>query len=258
MKKALALILSLALLCAFTAAASAEVTIGDMQYVSGHATFTWTDPDGAGPYKLAYQYQDPGGCPQCWFWGGGNEAGSTAYGTTFTFNDLAPGRTYIISIEDAKGREVTKTVTTPQAYDFEDGKMTTKSVKVSLTHRYTDMQAKKYHTLKNGLKASEIKANQGTYYYGVKYLKETPRLAKQRTYFEQIVFTGPNGFCQTEIARDTTLKFVSSRAQFWWELLGDSFFANMLNRLGDIPTGTYSIDLYWDGMFVNHTTFQVK
>ena len=258
MKRTFALILSAVLLFAFAAAASAEITIGDLQYDSGRATITWTDPDGAGPYKTAYQYQDPGGCPQCWFWGGGNEAGSTAYGTSFTFNDLAPERTYIVSVEDANGHEVTKTVTTPQAYEFEDGKLTTQSVKVKLEHRYTDSKAKKFKKLKNGLKASEIKDNQGVYYYGVKYEKQMPRLSKPRTYFEQIVFTAPNGFSQTVIAKDNTMQFVSARARFWWELLGDSFFANMINKLGDVVPGTYSIDLYWDGMFVNHSTFEVK
>ena len=256
MKKAIALTLALVLL-AFAAAASAEVTIGDLQYVNGRGTLTWTDPDGNGPYKLAYHYVDPSGCTQCYFWAGGTEAGSTAYGTSYTFTDLAPGRTYELFVEDAKGSEVMKTVTTPMAYDFTDDRLTTDSVRITLETRYANSSGN-YRKLGKDFTASEINANSGTYYYGVRYLKEMPRLARPRTYFEQIVFTAPNGFSQTVVATDTTMKFVSARAQFWYNFIGEAFFSNMIAKLGQVVPGTYTIDLYWDGMFVNRTTFPVR
>ena len=41
-------------------------------------------------------------------------------------------------------------------------------------------------------------------------------------------------------------------------MIGDRFFELLNKNAGQIPAGDYSIHLYWDGMYVNTTTFRVN
>lgn len=41
-------------------------------------------------------------------------------------------------------------------------------------------------------------------------------------------------------------------------MLGDWTFKMLYDKNFVIPTGTWTVELYWDGMFVNRSTFRVN
>ena len=63
----------------------------------------------------------------------------------------------------------------------------------------------------------------------------------------------------TLMREDVTFDRVNNGYQtIWWNLAGVDFFYNLYNITGDIPSGTYRTHLYWDGMWVNDSTFKVQ
>ena len=44
----------------------------------------------------------------------------------------------------------------------------------------------------------------------------------------------------------------------WFYLTGERFFKYLYRNTGTIPAGDYRVDLFWDGMWVNTSTFKVK
>ena len=44
----------------------------------------------------------------------------------------------------------------------------------------------------------------------------------------------------------------------WYYMLGDDYFENLYKITGDIPSGNYTVTMFWDGMYVNQSTFKVK
>ena len=87
--------------------------------------------------------------------------------------------------------------------------------------------------------------------YEINYSK----LAYSHTYFTQIAITAPNGYTECEVYYD--LPYKSEYTSNNWYMLGDWTFKKIYNENSTIPPGTWKVDLYWDGMHVNQSTFNV-
>ena len=231
---------------------------------AGRYTITWEDSANAGPYQLTYQYVDESSnAVQCNFWAGHSEKESTTTSKSYTYLYLIPGKTYKFTVEDSKGVKTSRVITLPTPSSFVDGKLKSSSIKVSWKYRYMEsgMAYEDARSLKK-FSAAEMMTNMTNsgYRYGLYYRISLPQLATSREFFTTIAFYAPNGFVHTEVARDVSYSSFNNASGSYcaWHCAGTGFFDLLYEKNGTIPTGTYTVELYWDGMFVKSTTFTVN
>lgn len=255
------LCLALAMLLSFAAfsgaSADSGATLGSYAvYNGGHTRINWTvTGNPADEYKLIFQVKGNGNAAQARF------LADSVYSDYAVTDSCVPGYTYSVILVDGNYNILDqRDYTISEAAVFEDGKLKDKSVKISIEPRKMAPGASDVSKA-NSLKASEIKAgfDSNSMYYGVKYQMKMPQLAKPRDFFVTLVFESPDGFLYVDIAKDVTFDRVNNGYQtIWWNLAGVDFFYNLYNITGDIPSGTYRTHLYWDGMWVNDSTFKVQ
>lgn len=231
---------------------------------NGRYTITWEDSANAAPYQLTFQYVDESSTAvQCNFMAGPTEKDSSTSSKSFTFLHLIPGKTYKFTVKDCNGVKTSRTITLPAPSSFVDGKLKSSSVKSSWKYRYLESGAD-YQDAKelNKFSAAEMMANMSNsgYRYGLYYRIDLPQLAKSREFFTSIVFYAPNGFAEAEASGDVSYSSYNnaSSSYHYWYCAGAGFFDHLYEKNGTIPTGTYRVELYWDGMLVNTTTFNVN
>ena len=231
---------------------------------TGRYTITWEDSANAGPYQLTYQYVDESSnAVQCNFWAGPSEKDSTTTSKSYTYLYLIPGKTYKFTVEDSKGVKTSRVITLPTPSSFVDGKLKSSSIKVSWKYRYME-SGMAYEDARSLSKfsAAEMMTNMTNsgYRYGLYYRIDLPQLAKSRNFYTTIAFYAPNGFASAEVSGDTSYSSFNNASGSYcaWHCAGTGFFDLLYEKNGTIPTGTYTVELYWDGMFVKSTTFTVN
>ncbi len=258
----LSLFLCMLLCCTLLPAVSAlaaGVEISDQVEVSSSGVFVrWTDSGDNGPYRVAYQYAD-GESEQDFYWAGGSEYDSTTKRDFFLISDMIPGHNYNIKVKDKNGAVATKTVYIPSLGYFIDGKLEDNSMTVTIDPRFktardvSDRNAKKL----NNFNAAEMMRNlRDGYEYGLYYKIKYPSLAYDRTYTMLMAMFAPDDFVVT-VAKGT-LDLENRYSWIYWDFVGENFFTRLYDLKGFIPTGTYRIEMYWDGMLVNRKEFKIK
>ena len=243
-----------------TAAPAAGATLKDsVSYDTGVTTISWDDAgSGTSSYRVYLKVINNGSAENTqWFIGD----------TTDHFlktTECLRGKSYSVVLAD-QDRYIldSREYTLPEAPSFQDGKLTNASVKISLEPRKMAMGGSPSKDTKklNSLKASEIKSGLDgqTTIHGLKYTMKMPQLAKPRSFFVTLAFESPDGYLYVEDAEDITFDRVANGYQtIWWYITGTGFFHNLNEATGDIPAGTYTVYLYWDGMWVNTSTFKVQ
>ena len=231
---------------------------------SGRFTITWEDSANAAPYQLTFEYVDESSsATQCSFWAGDDEQESTTSRKSYTFRYLIPGKTYKFTVKDCNGVKTSRTLTLPSPSSFVDGKLKSSSIKVSTKYRYMESSADPSDTKDlSKFSADKMMSNMTNagYHYGLYYRISLPQLATSREFFTTIAFYAPNGFVHTEVARDVSYSSFNnaSGSYCYWNCTGTRFFDLLYEKNGTIPTGTYTVELYWDGMLVKSTTFTVN
>ncbi len=219
---------------------------------NGRVTVSWTDSEFQAPYKVLAQYQGSYDVVQPNY-----IEGEDIYATNFTIEDLVPGKTYVVEVRDAYGVSAKRTYTLPEPTTFEDGKLKASSIKVTIEFRRKTPDEERKNAKKiNALVASEIVNNRGTYAYGFRYNIKNPSLAKSRNYFTQVAIIAPNGYTECEVYRD--MEYGREYSANYWYMLGDWTFDMIYQKNGSLPTGTWTVELYWDGQYVNTSTFTIK
>ena len=223
----------------------------------GHATVSWTDTANNSPYEVAYQCVGKDGVSHPSYWAGGDQLSSTTHAKSFTIDELIPGKTYKIMVTDCNGRVITRNYTIPSVSTFVDGKLPASSINITIQPRsksygVSDSSANSISTLR----ASDIMSNRYSKEYGFRYEIEYPQLAYSRTYFTQVAIIAPNGYTECEI--HNTIEYGREYSGHYWHMVGDWTFQKMYEYNSSIPSGTWTVELYWDGMFVNRSTFTVQ
>ena len=221
----------------------------------GRVTVSWEDSDNNFPYEVSYRYAGNGAFEEDYFWGNGNEQNSTTTRKSFVIESLAPGETYEIRIEDCDGTIVSHIYTLPEAATFVDEGLKASAISVKMSPVQKEFDAE-YSTASeiDALIAKDIISNMGKIAYGVSYDADYPELKNPRTYFTQLFITAPNGFTCVEVFRNADYE----KGFFGYYLIGDTIFQHIFDQAGDIPIGTWKVDLYWDGMHVNRSAFEVQ
>ena len=225
-----------------------------VSFVEGTTKISWVDGKNNGPYEVIYWQTGCGGSM--------DNAIPNVNGKSVTTSRMVPGCSYAIAVRNSKGNYTdTVNVTIPSASTFVDGKLQASSIKVDIEYRtrksyQADMDAQKVSILY----ASDIEDGlDGNTRYGLRYTINLPQLAKERTYHTMIVFRDTYGATHTEYYEVYTYpRYANSTGYTYWYCLGEDFFYRLNYVHNGIPTGTYYVDLYWDGMLVNTTPFYVR
>ena len=236
-------------------ALGAEITIDDrVRFEDGNTTITWTDDGDGGPYALGYECLDNSGMDQG-FWASGNQEDSTTSSRSYTFPDLVPGYAYTIYLF---GNEVSTTanIQVPSASTFEDGLLKASSVKVSLGYR-TYQEGNNSPQKADGFTASDMNKHMSDTYYGLYYELSLPRLSHARDYNVLVTITAPNGFVMSAHSEQYVFSTGVGFTHFL-KFMGSSFFDFLMDRAGEIPVGTYTVNTYFNGMIANTQTFRVR
>ena len=256
MKKLLFLTaLLLVLVLPLNSLAASVVLDNNISFSAGLTTIRWSGdiPEGGfnvlvaavNPYESATLFQ---------------AAGNEIKGHSVTTGYMAPGKTYEVYVTDSSYHILgVETYTVPDVPVFEDGKLKSTSVKISTELRRgdADLNYKKIKSFKASEMTSALSA--GKDYFYMKYQMRMPQLIRPRTFFVQLVFETPNGYTYVDKAKDITFDKVSNGYQtVWWDAAGFSFFDDLLYFTDSIPSGRYTMTLYWDGCFVNTSTFTVE
>ncbi len=255
MKRLISVVFMIMFTCSIASAALAGAILRQPVYESGRTTIRWdvtgNDP---GTFQVMVQPVDNGPAKQTV-----RDVGTTR-SKSITTTECIPGKSYEITLKDGAGEVLDRQVfRMDEPITFEDGKLKNTSVKISMEFRQTN-DGSKYSKIKS-LKSQDIFDGflaQGPY-YGIKYTMKMPQLAKQRSFFVTLVFEAPNGYLFVEQATDVTFDRVNKGYQtLWWNLAGYKFFMDLLMNTFEIPVGEYKIHLYWDGMWMNTSTFRVS
>lgn len=265
MKKTISLCMLLALLATvfacvpLTASAGTSVTLADgVSYSAGTTTISWTvEGDALSTYVVIGEAIN-GDVKQQMF-----KIAETPSNSATTA-ELIPGKSYRIYVANSDLNILDyKEYTMPDPVTFQDGLLKDTSVKITAepVKLHAGGNVAKNTKKINSLKAGEIMSGlqDGSYTYGMKYTMKMPQLAKPRNFFVTVAFEAPNGFLWTEVKQDETFDRVNNGYQtLWYYMIGDTFFQLLNKNAGQIPQGEYKIHLFWDGMYVNTTAFNVN
>ena len=255
-KVAFILVLTVVLVLASAAFADTTVTLAEtVSEVNGQSTISWTcDSVPQGGFIVIIEALNSRGSESLFQMAGETTENSIVTGL------LAPDHTYRVYVVDSNFNILgTHDYTMPSVPDFEDGLLTKKSVKVKTELRQATADGQ-YKRLK-AFNASDMTtlASAGTGFSCMKYQMEMPQLAYARTFYVQLVLEAPNGYTYTDEAEEITFDRVNNGYQtVWWEYAGAGFFDDLYNQTGNIPSGQYTMYLYWDGCFVNVSSFNVN
>ncbi len=216
----------------------------------GRVTVSWTDTENRQPYTVAYRYVDDS-APQDLILGADDLTSNW-----FTIENLIPGKTYLVVVFDADDQMIYESYVLPEVEEFTDGELTASSVEgwvEPICKGSSDEWADAAHL--SELKASEIISSRGTYEYGFEYNIRHGVLPNPREYFTQCMIYAPNGYVISTIGSDVEYGADQSDGQ---KFIRPSLFDRVYDRTGEIPAGTWTFELYWNGMFVNRSTFTLQ
>ncbi len=144
--------------------------------------------------------------------------------------------------------------------NYRDGRLKTTSVSVDITCRQRSGSSGKAEAIRSfsaGTMADKLR--NGARSYGIGYTVNIPMLKTVRTVKIRIDLVAPNGYEQTVYEEEShTYDNIGRKKKWTKEFLGDGFFDGLWKRYESIPTGKYEVNLYWDNLLMNSSTFSVS
>ena len=251
------LLVTVLFVCVLPMAASADsgARLGSSIYTDkGYVTVTWSGRS-SDNYYLFTQCNDSvsgGKQPQ--------ELSGIGSFNSCELEGLLPGHSYQVYLVDSSFQVVdAKSYNIPYTGAFSDGKLKDTSVKVTidLKKKTSGGSVSSISELKSSDIARDLR-NQSAY-YGFKYTMQMPKLAKTRSFHMILAVKAPNGMISTTDFGDVSFDSVSNGYQtLWANFTGNQIFSEEYDTFGTVPSGTYTVELYWDGMIVNRQTIRVR
>lgn len=208
----------------------------------GRVTLTWQDAANNGPYTVYYELLESAPVPFGW------TAAEDVAETTLTLPQLAPGVSYVFIVADASGNQVEQVYYAAQP---EDGN------EIGARIRFKTMRRHDRTSKQTTWSAAEI-AEDNDYRHGL-YLRLTySPLKKTRYYAFCVAVEAPNGFADVIFSGDLELSHGKSQVPVWGFVGMDDYFSYLERYYGGVPTGEYTVTMYFDGGYVDSETFTVK
>ena len=216
----------------------------------GTVDVAWTDSLNRGPYEVNYvQKLSDSFVADLEYADGVGEwtDESNVSGFTCTMDCLIPGVDYWIIVRDNTGWGTYEAYTAPDAQSFSEFTCTLSF----------QPETRSGETVRDVTGFSAAKLTQASEEYGGLLKISHPRLARDREYMMQLAITTPTGAIITENVTDIRLYSGGSKSIYWDFYDLDWYFGRVLANMNRIPTGTYTIDVYFDGLYACSTTFTV-
>ena len=259
MKKRVAVLLCI-LVFSVMIAANAALADGsaaldnNIRFVDGRTVISWTTTGGFSSFYVLMEADNGYAVQTLW------RLGETTR-TSLTTAEMMPGKTYRIILTDQDFNTLDERYyTVPEPAIFEDGKLKSTSVKITLEPRRllsSESSAKKINsfsadTIMNGLE-------RGTETYAMKYHMKMPMLKNARSFFVTVYIEAPNGYLDCILAEEIEFSRVNGGYQeLWYDFLGGYYFESLYDANYEVPFGEYTVWTFWDGMYVNDTQFKVN
>lgn len=233
--------------------AASSITIKNFVSTSnGKYTINWSG-EASAPYRISYSLSTGSGQ---------TFRDSGIYSNSYTTSLMIPGKTYKVTVTDSKGKAFSQTVTVPIARNFSDGTLKASNIGILVSPRRDadGMSGPGGAIYEKNLIADEMTYNirNKGWSYGLYYRIDLPSFSGKRTYRETVVFRAPNGYNYIWKSSNCDYTFPGSESWWKWDIMGEEFFQELMNKYKRIPTGKYYVDLYWNGMLVNSTQFQIN
>ena len=160
-------------------------------------------------------------------------------------------------VRDCDGKSISHIYKLTPSSTFSDNKLKAKQIKVEIKPMQKNTSAAN-STAKDisSIKASDIISNLQNKEYGFRYNVSIPQLSYTRTFFTQVAIIAPNRYLHCATYCDYSYK--PKYAGIHWDFIGADAFKEIYKYNSSIPTGTWTVELYWDGMRVNKSTFIVN
>lgn len=220
----------------------------------GHLNVSWTDT-GASSYTVYWeQYVDDFGTNAQQLAYRSTEAEVSRTNARITY---VPGIPCYVLVRDSNDNWAYDLYKPGGAPGFQDGNWTSGIKKLQLKPRKQNSNGK----YKNYSSFSAAELDSGSNSWGMYISYDCPSLADPRTFHEVVTFTNPDGYATVLV--DKTEEYGQSSRGSYYTYYYDFFsmtpyFSYQQALYGSVPTGKYTWTLYWNGMYVNSGTFNVK
>lgn len=218
-----------------------EIT-GAAANADGSVTLTWSDAADNGPYTVYYELLDS--APTAFGW----TAATNVRASGVTLTQLAPGVSYVFTVEDASGNQAQQIYYAPVP---ENGNEIGAKIRI--------------HTkVRNGRKvlelpfsASEIMQDNGKE-HGLYMKLAYSMLRKTRNYAFSVTVEAPGGFADVVLSGALTLNYGKSEVPAWGFIGLDDYFSYLERYYGGVPAGEYLVTMNFDGKPAYTVSFEVR
>ena len=222
---------------------SGGLTIGGTSVnADGSVTLFWDDAADNGPYNVYYELLEHAPVPFGW------TAATALQGNALTQTGLAPGVSYVFTVEDAAGNRAETIFYAPA---LENGNDIGAKIRIHTKVRYDDKD------LYLPFSAAEIMQDNGKA-HGL-YLKLAySMLARERNYAFSLTVEAPNGFKDVVLSGVLTLNYGKSEVPAWGFIALDDYFACLERYYGGVPAGEYRVTMNFNGKPAYTVGFEVR
>lgn len=223
-----------------------RITVHD----KGVTTVEWIDTENKGPYKVCYE-----------FWVEDEYTGDKQFkqtrwvatrdceGKSYELQHLVPGVHYWITVFDKDG-EMAKVAYKPRNAE----KFTESTVTATMEPR-ARMGTEIFELDSFSAMATEDASDDKE--FGLYLRFDHDKLPQDRVFRAVISIAAPDGTVFIDML-DKEFDIAAGRTYTFWSFYNlNSYFASVENMYKSIPTGTYTLSLYLDGMYVTSGTFEM-
>ena len=91
--------------------------------------------------------------------------------------------------------------------------------------------------------------------YGLRLTIAYPQLSYSRSYQTLIAYYAPNGYVDSY---SSEVSYDKGNSDIYWHIHGIGFFDDLYDKFGKIPTGSYTVKLFFNGQSVSSQSFSVN
>lgn len=218
-----------------------EIT-GTVAEADGSVTLCWNDAANNGPYTVYYELLET--APVAFGW----TAAADIDAPCLNLTRLVPGMSYLLTVKDASGNTAEYTYFAPKPGDGND---------IGAKIRFKNMRYIYKNYVSGPWEASEIMRDNGVT-HGLYLRLSYSMLKTTRSYAFCVAVEAPNGFADVILSGNLTMGHGKSQVPAWPFIEMDDYFSMLERYYGGVPTGDYTVTMYFNGGEAASEVFTVK
>ena len=218
-----------------------EIT-GVLVMTDGTVTLCWHDEANNGPYTVYYELLEAAPVPFGW------TASEGVHATSLNLDRLVPGVSYRLTVKDASGNTAEYTYFAKQPGEAE---------RIGTKIRFKNMRYIYKNYVSGPWEASEIMRKNGVL-HGLYLRLNYSTLKKTREFAFCVAVEAPNGFTDVILSGNLKMEHGKSQMPAWSFIDMEDYFSILERYYGGVPTGEYTVTMYFDGGVAASETFTMK